>query len=517
MTGTAANVAEIREAEGTVSGGGNSGIVGGKGESDLPEGWARATLGELGVEVQPGFASGKHNRDGNGVLHLRPMNITRRGVIDISDARFIEDESERRVQHGDILFNNTNSPALVGKTAWVNSDEPLAYSNHMTRLRPPEGVDSQFLAIQLHALWSNGYFKAVLNNHVNQASVPRKALLETTIAIPPLPEQHRIVAKLNEQLAHVESGVASLEAAVTLRRSLRDSLLDRYVLGRGEGPAPESLQSITQHKSAKFNYRLLPPLPRGWYWRIAKEICPLITSGATPEASLMHSGSGEIPFLKVYNINKQGEVDFSIRPTFVDRAVHEGKLKKSRILPGDVLTNIVGPPLGKSAVVPDTHEEWNINQAIVAFRAGGEILPDWLRFVLLSPYVINLLVATARATAGQFNIALSTCRELPIPVPPMPVQERLCGYLRSELSRLDLLNREVDVIASMPDGLRAALLHAAFTGTLVPQDPTDEPASALLDRIRAQRSAAASAKSTRRRTPRTSKSAGDPGQGELPL
>ncbi|MEU3953155.1 restriction endonuclease subunit S [Streptomyces achromogenes] len=456
----------------------------------LPQGWARATLGELGVEVQPGFASGKHNRDGEGVVHLRPMNITRNGSIDTSDARFVMDDTDRRVEYGDVLFNNTNSPALVGKTAWVDVVDPLAYSNHMTRLRPPNGLDGKFLARQLHHLWAVGYFQTVLNNHVNQASVSRKALLETSIVFPSLAEQRRVVAKLDEQLVQVEAGESAVASAFALQKPLRASFLNRVVLGCGKDADPGSLDGIRCRTSKKIPYGNLTPLPTGWTWRVASDVCSLITSGSTPQASLMYNGSGEIPFLKVYNINKRGEVDFTIRPTFIDRETHEGKLKKSRVLPGDVLTNIVGPPLGKSAVVPQGYAEWNINQAITVFRAGPEILPEWLRFVLLCPYVIDLLAGTARATAGQFNIALSTCRELPIPVPPLSIQRELCEYLNKMLAGFDDLFQGAEEMAKQSSQLRAALFQAAFTGTLVPQDAADEPASELLARIRAQREAA---------------------------
>ncbi|MET7311116.1 restriction endonuclease subunit S [Streptomyces sp. NPDC005571] len=450
----------------------------------LPAGWVRATLGELGVEAQPGFASGKHNRDGDGVVHLRPMNVTRSGVIDLIDARYVQDGTDRRVEFGDVLFNNTNSPALVGKTAWIDSAEPLAYSNHMTRLRAPEGLDGKFLALQLHWLWMSGYFKSVLNNHVNQASVARKALLDTSIVVPPLAEQHRIVAKLNEQITHIETGEAAVESAVEQRQHLEDILLDRVVLGLTDERNSNSLLGIHSKQSRKIDYRELIALPQGWEWRVASDVCTRITSGATPEASLMYSGSGDVPFLKVYNINKRSGVDFTIRPTFVDRETHEGKLKRSRVSPGDVLTNIVGPPLGKTAVVPDEYPEWNINQAIVSFRAGVDIHPEWLGYVLRSPYVIGLLKKTARATAGQFNIALSTCRELPIPVPPRNVQESLCESLAGSLGDFADLFESISLQIGRAAELRSSLLQAAFTGTLVPQNPVDGPALAQLDHVR---------------------------------
>jgi type I restriction enzyme S subunit len=131
----------------------------------------------------------------------------------------------------------------------------------------------------------------------------------------------------------------------------------------------------------------------------------------------MYPGRGDIPFLKVYNLTRDGVVDFSVRPTFIDRSTHERMLGRSRVGPGDVLTDIVGPPLGNAAVMPDSWPEWNINQAIVSFRAGPDIHRDWLALVLRSPFILSLLQKIARATAGQYGISLSTCRELPFPVP----------------------------------------------------------------------------------------------------
>ncbi|MGW7338476.1 restriction endonuclease subunit S [Streptomyces sp. NPDC054808] len=482
----------------------------------LPVGWVRATLGELGVEVQPGFASGKHNRDGTGILHLRPMNVTRHGMLDTLDARYVVDDSDRRVERGDVLFNNTNSPVLVGKTAWVDSVEPLAFSNHMTRLRGPEGLDGRFLAAQLHHMWSTGYFKSILNNHVNQASVSRKALLDTVIVVPPLAEQCRIVAKLDDLLAHVEAGEAAVEAASEKQQPLMDSILDRCILGLRHESSNESLADIQARSSRKINYRTLRALPVGWVWRVAQDVCSSIVCGSTPQASLMHADAGDIPFLKVYNISKRGFIDFTVRPTFVDRETHEKNLKRSKVLPGDVLTNIVGPPLGKTAVVPADHSEWNINQAIVAFRAGPNISPEWLRFVLQSPYVIGLLTRTARATAGQFNIALSTCRELPIPVPPRNVQDALCEELEISAEQLAGLHENVRSLNGEALELRNALMHAAFAGTLVPQDPDDEPASVLLDRIRAQRAVGAKPARRKRAPRKTSPAAPDPSGRPVP-
>lgn len=118
--------------------------------SASPASWEVVRIGDVVSDIQPGFASGEHNQLGLGVPHLRPMNINRLGQIDLSLVKFVSREDGPRLQQGDVLFNNTNSPQLIGKTAWIGQDADWAFSNHMTRLRLPEGLAPKFVAYQLH-------------------------------------------------------------------------------------------------------------------------------------------------------------------------------------------------------------------------------------------------------------------------------------------------------------------------------------------------------------------------------
>ena len=152
--------------------------------------WPEVSLGSLLVDIQPGYSSGVHNSSGNGVPHFRPMNVSSAGRIDRTVLKFVDPSSGRsdlRLRRGDVLFNNTNSPELVGKTALFEDDDAPAFSNHMTRLRVDTSLlDPGFLALRLHQTWREGWFANHCNNHVSQASISREVLRTMPIELPPL-------------------------------------------------------------------------------------------------------------------------------------------------------------------------------------------------------------------------------------------------------------------------------------------------------------------------------------------
>jgi type I restriction enzyme S subunit len=200
----------------------------------LPETWSVAFVGEVCSDVQSGFASGEHNANRAGVPHVRPMNIDRDGRLDFSVLKSVApDVDRRRLSVGDVLFNNTNSPVLVGKTAAVSVGAELAFSNHMTRLTPRPGIDYRFLAHQLHYLWMAGYFRLRCTNHVNQASVSAATLATSVpVVIPPSNEQARIVETIDALLSRLDSAVESLKVAERRLKAFRGSVLKAALEGR---------------------------------------------------------------------------------------------------------------------------------------------------------------------------------------------------------------------------------------------------------------------------------------------
>lgn len=203
-----------------------------------------------------------------------------------------------------------------------------------------------------------------------------------------------------------------------------------------------------------------------WEMVPIKEIISVISNGSTPKADKMFS-KGEIQFLKVYNLNFDGSINLSKEPVFIERDTHETLLKRSQTKQGDVLINIVGPPLGKVSIIPEGEKEYNINQAIVMFRPNEFVTSKFLAYYLMSPQVIAWLTSTSKATAGQYNVKVSTCREIMFPKISISNQHRIVQEIESRLSQAEAAEASIAEALQKTEALRQSILKKAFSGELV--------------------------------------------------
>ena len=234
-----------------------------------------------------------------------------------------------------------------------------------------------------------------------------KTLAKQEFALPPLEEQRRMA----------ELFAASAEVAAAARQAVAS--------------CRTAMESALAHLFAPFREPALgepPQVPRSWSLVSAKELCSAaVTKGATPRHELSDANSG-IPFIKVYNLTFDGQLDFNVNPTFVSKKGHAG-LARSVVQEGDVLMNIVGPPLGKLAMVPTGFPQSNINQAIVRYRCTTSEHARLLLHYLRSVHAKAWFLKRSKKTSGQRNLTLAVCQELPVPVPPAPVRGRLLEQL----------------------------------------------------------------------------------------
>ena len=163
------------------------------------------TVGELCEYIRSGFAAGQQNQAfdyEDGIPHLRPLNLDIFGQVSLEGTKFVPksstDESKRCVQ-GEVLFNNTNSTELVGKSAMFELDQPCACSNHVTRLKPIDGVVPEYLASVFNALRRTGYLGLLSTNFNNQAGINTDTLSQLRIPKPPIEEQRAIATEVSNR------------------------------------------------------------------------------------------------------------------------------------------------------------------------------------------------------------------------------------------------------------------------------------------------------------------------------
>ena len=289
-------------------------------------------------------------------------------------------------------------------------------------------------------------------------------------------------------------------------KKLRQKILDLAIRGKlvpqdpNDEPASMLLERIRAEKerliaegkikrpkkskssSSESHYQQFEPpfsIPDSWEWVRLGEIA-YVASGSTPsKESFTDSG---IPYLKMYNLRDQ-KIDFDYHPQYISEEIHNGKLARSRAQSGDLIMNIVGPPLGKLAIIPESIQHCNFNQAAVMIRPYLEvaILNKYLFFYLSEMSEINSIVT--KGTAGQTNISLSQSQNMRIPVPPLGEMERI-NYKTSILISLieDIENYTCGLHNSIKS-VKNKILELAMQGKLVPQDPADEPAADMLLRI----------------------------------
>ncbi|WP_078856772.1 restriction endonuclease subunit S [Streptomyces sp. NBRC 109706] len=466
---------------GADSGGGRDGLPGG-GAGELPQGWARAKLGELGEWYGGGTPSKKRPEfwtDGT-IPWLSPKDMGPDVLVATQDLIH-----ECALDESPVKLVPAKSVAIVVRSGILERKVPITYvpfevtlNQDMKAVAPHVGIDGRWLAWAIRV-----QEQYVLENCRKQgttvASLEVPWLMDTEILVPPFAEQHRIVAEIEQQISHIEAGeVAADQATQTILE------LDAAVL--------ESSLNRTARSSRALRTLISQPLTNG------KSVPTL---------------DGGFPVLRLNSVHGR-TVDTSIK-----KGGDWGSIdpRSYLISEGDFLVirgNGTLALVGRGALVPTLSESVAYPDTLIRVRVNKELTtPAYLDLVWNSRKVRQQIESQARTTAGIYKINQAILGDIEIPYTSPSDQELIVEEVRRVQSAYAPLADEVKRIRSASAELRAALLNAAFTGALVPQDPTDEPASVLLDRIRAERATAK--KAPRKRAPRKPRSA-PPGQEELP-
>ena len=487
----------------------------------LPEGWLYTTLGEICEPSQYGYTA-KAGTEGN-YQFLRTTDITK-PFLDWDNVPFCtlpDSEAEKYLlKDGDIVISRAGS---IGYSSLIQSPRKSVFASYLIRFRPL--IDNKYLN---YFLATPVYWQSISEGSSGIAvqNVNAKTLSAIRLPLAPENEQTRIVDKLEELLSDLDNGVAELKAAQTKLTQYRQSLLKSAVEGsltaewRKQNPAKETgeqlLQRILterrqrweQQKLVEFEEKgktppkdwqkkypepvkpdvsELPELPDGWVWASLSTIAEQIQIG--PFGSLLHKHdyiSNGIPLINPTHIKDQ-----KIEPNF-NFSVGPKKMKELQnfvMKTNDIVIGRRGE-MGRCAVITDVENGWLCGTGSLFIRLANGMNSFFYSWILSSRRVRDFLSEFSVGTTMQ-NLNQKILHSIPVPLCSNIEQFEISNQLALEYQRIDKQLIELTSAFHSIEAQRKNILKDAFSGKLVKQDPSDEPASVLLDKIKAERAAQA--------------------------
>jgi type I restriction enzyme S subunit len=383
-------------------------------------------LEDLLLDVQPGFAR-KPSQSGN-ALHLRTNNISPDGQLDLSELKYVyasNCEIEKySLAQDDVLFNNTNSDIWVGKTAYVDRALKALYSNHLTRLRVDKSkVEPQFLAMCLHKLQKDGFFKSKSTRWVNQTAINTKMLRTITLNIPPLEYQRKAVAVLLQADGLKQKRE---QANIITNKFLQTVFLQMF--GDPLGTHTWGVLKLSQvgtlaRGKSKHRPRNAPELLGGKY--------PLIQTG-----DVANSGGYITQYSQTYS---------------------EMGLKQSKLWPKGTLCITIAANIAATGILTfDTC----FPDSIVGFIPNEHVTTEYVQYWL--SFLRKKLETTAPQVA-QKNINLRILSNLDIPTPPIELQIKFSSIAL----KIEQLQRKQKYSSQEIAGLFNSLMSKAFKGEYI--------------------------------------------------
>lgn len=489
--------------------------------SELPKGWANACISDL-ADLNPKQTFDDHLAAGFVPMSHAPTNFRDKLRFDVRNWGDIQ-KAYTNFKNGDVIFAKVTPCFENGKAAFVEGlpNGIGAGSSEFYVLRPHNGeVSAKYL---LALVKSRDFMReGALNmtGAVGLRRVPKKLVESYPIPVPPAAEQTRITKKLDELLAQVDTLKARIDGIPGLLKRFRQSVLSAAICGQlteewrkqnqsaGTGETIikndqlaklalfEEQPELKKKKSSiqsEIDENYLFEIPESWRFTTWGKISEWITYGFTRPMPKSESGKKLLTAKDVQRFDLE-LVNCGLTTTEAFEAL-SGKDKPTK---GDLLITKDGS-IGRAALVK-TDEDFCINQSVaVCWLRSTTMNKRYLELLSNSSFTQRFVKDKAQGMAIQ-HLSIIDFAKCPVPVPSNTEQDEIVTRVEQFFAYADQLEAKVASAKNSIDHLTQSILAKAFRGELVPQDPSDEPASVLLERIQAQRSAAPKAKRGRKST-----------------
>ena len=492
----------------------------------MPSGWERSILGDLCLfveKIKPQEAPDKE------FTYIDISSIDNSKCRIVSPKLYLGKDApsraRQRVRARSILFSTVRT--YLKNVAMVPREfDGEVASTGFCVLHPADAIYDRFIFYFV----LNDEFVSKLNPLQRGTSYPavRDAdVLSQEVPLPPLPEQRRIVAEIEKHFARLDASVAALKRVHANLKRYRASVLKAACEGtlvpteaelaraerRDYEPADLLLSRILSERRARWESQEkrrgkykepvgpdttgLPDLPEGWVWARLAQVSDL--KGGATKGRRYSAGEllTEVPYLRVANVQR-GYLDLSEIKMI---EVTQGVAYQLELVPGDILFTEGGDrdKLGrgwvwKGEIDGCIHQNHVFRSRLLLSEMHPEFVSWWG-----NSFGQTFFEQSGKQTTNLASINLSVLSSFPVPLPPLAEQRRIVADVERRLSVIQQAEAAVEANLTRAERLRQSILKQAFSGKLVPQDPNDEPASMLLERIRAEREAAeAAARSNRK-------------------
>ena len=490
--------------------------------NELPEGWAETKIGEISDRIHYGYTA-KSQRKPIGTKLLRITDIQNNNVIwdNVPYCNIVDADKEKYLlKTNDLVFARTG--ATVGKSYLIPSNIPESvFASYLIRVILNQNISHKFI---YNFFQTNKYWTQIKEGSagIGQPNVNATKLSNINLPIPPLNEQNRIVNRIEELLTRLDAGVVALKQVQTLLKKYRQSVLKSAVKGKLTSvwrkqhkeelePADKLLERIQKERKIKWeaeqlaNFKAkgktppknwqnkykeptpldtskLPELPDGWLWSNFNQLGEWNGGGTPSKRNPDFWKNGDIPWVSP----KDMKVDY-IESTIDYITLNAVSKSTTKMIPVKSLLFVVRSGILRHILpVAINNIECTVNQDLKALTVSTHINS---KYVLLfsKAYNKDLLHSCSKDGTTVQSIETPLLYNYPIPLPPLKEQDKIIEEAEKLLSLVEKTEKLIESELKRSQSLRQSILKHAFEGKLVPQDPNDEPASILLERIKAEK------------------------------
>jgi type I restriction enzyme, S subunit len=434
--------------------------------SELPSGWTRALIQEV-AEVKLGKMLDKLKNRGEPTPYLRNLNVRWAG-FDLTDVALMPmtaiERASLQVRNGDIMVCEGGEPGRAA--VWTGGETDLAFQKALMRLRSQCGVEPLYISNYLrHAAGDGTLAQRFTGTTIKH--LPQSALSATPLPLPPTAEQQRIVAKLDTLTARTANARAELDRVPALVARYKRALLAAAFAG----------ELVTSARAVD------------WPVRSVKDLLKRVGAGKNMRCEERPPRADEKGVLKVSAVT-WGRFDPSaaktLPPSFnppANTQVRQGDLLISRANTLELVGAVV--------IVGEAPDNLYLSDKVLRLEVDADV-KSWLCWFLRSP--LGRAAIESSATGNQLsmrNLSQAALGEIELPFPSKEERAEVVAAIERSFVEVERLAAAAVAAHRLLDRLDQAILAKAFRGELVAQNPDDEPASVLLDRIRAERAGSA--------------------------